>query len=239
MKKAIFVGDIVGEWEILSRQKGGNGTVRCTLCGLESTRKIVKDRLKSKSCSTRPNARVCSAILDPSTGKRKYSLVETLCSNCGKVMLVQSNNHNHTSLCSKSCRNQWAANRQLEKRKESVEALLRMQLSQAKARAKKKGLEFDLDVAWMRDKLKEQNGCCAISGVKLKASKSPGRSKTHKHTATFDRIDPNKGYTKDNVQILTYIANVCKNAFTQEDVMEFAFSVVANNRLVGKEGTCP
>lgn len=46
-------------------------------------------------------------------------------------------------------------------------------------------------------------------------------TKKHPFKPSIDRIDPQKGYTKENTKICWMIENLCKNTFTENDVIEF------------------
>lgn len=82
---------------------------------------------------------------------------------------------------------------------------LRRILSGAKGRAKKRNMEFDLNIDWFKKNLLEY---CPILGTKFtfmeRGEKSYGSS------PSLDRIDNSKGYTKDNVIIISYRANAIK-----------------------------
>lgn len=45
--------------------------------------------------------------------------------------------------------------------------------------------------------------------------------KKHPFKPSIDRIDSSKGYSIDNVRICWLIENLCKNTFSEEDVIEF------------------
>lgn len=91
-------------------------------------------------------------------------------------------------------------------------------LSSAKYRAKKKGLEFDLDISdiIIPDK-------CPYLEVDLTSDKLKGHLDSH---MSVDRIDSSKGYVKGNVEIISYKANVMKNNATKEQLISFALNIL-------------
>lgn len=46
------------------------------------------------------------------------------------------------------------------------------------------------------------------------------------YTYSLDRIDTTKGYTKDNVQVVTYLANTMKNKASKEELITFAKNIL-------------
>ena len=89
----------------------------------------------------------------------------------------------------------------------------------AKARAKKRGLEFNLE--------KEDiilNEYCPILKIKLTHSSRRGSSRTN--VATLDRIDPTKGYIKGNVEVISHLANTMKSNATPSELVVFATTIL-------------
>ena len=94
-------------------------------------------------------------------------------------------------------------------------------LSNMKSRAKKKGLPFDLDYHWYMDKY--EKGVCEASGIPFDEPEYNGqKGNTNPWVPSVDRIDNNKGYTKDNSRLVCYIFNIVKNRFTDEDFEKLA-----------------
>jgi hypothetical protein len=96
------------------------------------------------------------------------------------------------------------------------------------SRAKSKGLDFDLDVNYLHQTIAK--GVCAKTGqtfeIKAKGRNFKDRSP---FTPSVDKIDPNKGYTKENVQIVCWWYNLAKSTFTDEEVLKLCKSVIAHN----------
>lgn len=105
-------------------------------------------------------------------------------------------------------------NRDYRKRKASdfdyrLEALLRA----AKARAEEKGRAFDIDLLFLKE-IYPSDGKCPVFGIELKF----GNSGFRENSPSIDRIDSSGGYTKDNVQTISWKANRLKAYATVEDL---------------------
>jgi hypothetical protein len=85
-------------------------------------------------------------------------------------------------------------------------------------RAKKGGIEYDIDAEFIRTLLEAQEGCCAISRVQLTFAKGEGHIPTN---ASIDRIDSRKGYTKGNVQLVTCQVNTMKSNLSTTQLAEW------------------
>lgn len=88
-------------------------------------------------------------------------------------------------------------------------------INNARRRAKKIGCEFDI--------VKEDiviPQVCPVLGIPL--SVGVGRKSRHDGSPTIDRINPAKGYTKDNVGVISYKANRMKNDGTIDEHFKIA-----------------
>ena len=87
----------------------------------------------------------------------------------------------------------------------------------AKSRAKKKNIEFDLkkeDVV-----LPEY---CPVLGVKLKTNMHDNTTRGMNDSYSIDRIDATRGYTKENIQVISHKANSMKRDANREELIKFA-----------------
>lgn len=60
---------------------------------------------------------------------------------------------------------------------------------------------------------------CPILGLSIKRGEN---KKPEEYSPSVDRIDPSKGYTKGNVQVISNKANAMKNNATPEELRMFA-----------------
>lgn len=82
-----------------------------------------------------------------------------------------------------------------------------------KSRAKRLGVAFDLDLEDIQG-----TKVCPVLGIELER----GGLFTKDNSPSVDRIDPTKGYTKDNIQIISDKANRMKNNASAEELERFA-----------------
>ena len=73
--------------------------------------------------------------------------------------------------------------------------------------SKHRGVENTLTVDDVNELYKEQNGLCYWFKIPL----IPSDQKKHPQQPSLDRLDRNKGYTKDNVVLCCYSANIGRN----------------------------
>ena len=97
-----------------------------------------------------------------------------------------------------------------------------------KSNANKRNIKFDISIEDCWQKYKEQNGCCSLSGIDIKLQRN---IKSRKQTASLDRIDSSKGYTKDNIQWIHKDINRMKSDF-EEDYFKFMCRKVSKHESV-------
>jgi hypothetical protein len=90
---------------------------------------------------------------------------------------------------------------------------LRNSIRRAKQRSIRNGLDFDLDFEWI---FKNNSGKCPVLNIdfeycnKIPCDNSP----------SIDRINNNKGYTKDNCIVISNRANTIKNNSTPDELLK-------------------
>lgn len=99
-------------------------------------------------------------------------------------------------------------------------------LGNARKRAKERGYEFDLDKEFILGMRDRQDNKCALTGWSLDWDHTKsGKRKCPFNRASIDRIDSQKGYTRDNVQLLADMVNRVKSAYSQEQFVEMCVKV--------------
>lgn len=91
-------------------------------------------------------------------------------------------------------------------------------LSRVERNARIRNLVFSVSPQELWDKFVAQGKRCALSGAVITFSPNP---KTHSQTASLDRIDSKKDYTKDNIQWVHKTVNRLKMAFPESEFLEW------------------
>lgn len=91
---------------------------------------------------------------------------------------------------------------------------IRYLMRAAKVRAKKQGLPCDLDDMFMLDLMLQQERKCPFTRLEF----TMDRSKDER-AASIDQIEPAKGYTKDNVEWVSWAANRAKGQMSRHDFL--------------------
>lgn len=92
-----------------------------------------------------------------------------------------------------------------------------------KNRAKKKNIVFDVSKEFLWDLFEKQKRTCALSGLPLNLSHS--KRCEDEQTASLDRIDSSKGYTKENVQWVHKDVNLMKNTLQESHFLELCEAI--------------
>lgn len=94
----------------------------------------------------------------------------------------------------------------------------RFLLSRAKSRAKKKGLEFNIDKTDIDVPI-----ICPILGIPIiKEYKKGTKGGPSPNSPSLDRIDNSRGYIKGNVRVISHKANTMKHNATSTELIRFA-----------------
>lgn len=161
---------------------------------------------------------------------RKSRAITCKC-ECGNIKIVRilSLIHGRTKGC-----NCIAGDKKTKAIREAVGTLSRTQYTQFKHTATRRDISWELNMRFLWNLFIKQNKKCALSGVELKLDiLIPRKNKTN--TASLDRIDSTKSYTKKNVQWVHKDINKMKSNFTDKEFIELCTLVYKyNNKKLKK-----
>ena len=93
-----------------------------------------------------------------------------------------------------------------------------------------KDVKIEVSIEDLSEQFEKQNGKCAYTGLELYFGKT-ARDEKYNRTASIDRIDSNKHYTKDNIQWVHKIVNIMKNDLTEDEFLNFCKLIVKNKNI--------
>ncbi len=114
------------------------------------------------------------------------------------------------------------ANRYYQRRKEKDPSVFMWKQAKHRAKWDYGDMEFTITV---EDILLPE--VCPYMGV-------PFSALDKKYGYSLDRVDSSKGYTKDNIQVISRIANIMKNNATEQELISFAKGVLSVHSQEGK-----
>jgi hypothetical protein len=102
-------------------------------------------------------------------------------------------------------------------------------LGAAKSRAKKKGLDYSLDKAWLLARLTPMK--CELTGLDLRMLDDEHHGRQAPLAPSIDRIDSAKGYTKDNCRVVCWAINCGMSSFGEETYKMIALAYLKSTGL--------
>jgi hypothetical protein len=104
----------------------------------------------------------------------------------------------------KVCSNSHSSEYHKQKHDEDPKYRARKLLGVSKQNAKARKLEFDIDLAWIKDKL--DKGVCELTGLPF-IYKYTGKARRNPFAPSLDRVNNSLGYTKENVRVVLWGVN--------------------------------
>ena len=148
----------------------------------------------------------------------KYCDMEKVCTKCGLVKSVNQfyKGRADCTECSKSYRRE---RYQVTKNYyNTLGGWVNQILANKRLYCKRYDLLYDL---------KLQSGYCEITGISFEQNKG-NRSP---FGPSIDRIDPKKGYTKDNCRVVVSCYNLAKSNWSDDDVLRMAQAIVSKHAV--------
>lgn len=188
---------------------------------------IKKCLVCNKEFSSRPSANqvYCSKKCHAST-RLKTKNVE--CTRCGKKFKRQLwwLKRAKTIYCSKECHD--------EDQREGMSPFNMLYVDLVRRGKRRNDPDPDFDVYYLDELYEKQNGKCAISGLDLivksrsdrrRIKRNGKKWKKSPYAASVDRIDIDKPYSKDNIQLVCMCINYMKNDFDNNQIVEILESI--------------
>lgn len=145
-----------------------------------------------------------------------YTFTEKLCSNCQNIKPVADFRKDitgvdgYSSKC-KKCQYEICTD---SRKAYLIKNWAKILFLHAKKHNK---YDFDIDEQFVSDLYEKQNGKCFWFNVDLK----PSNIAKYPWQPSLDRLDREKGYTRDNVVLACYTSNIGRNTSTVEIFQEF------------------
>jgi len=104
---------------------------------------------------------------------------------------------------------------------------LKYHYNAARKGAARRGIDFTLTEDDVHKLWKRQKGLCAVSGLPM--SLEHGTVSNHNYRKlSVDRVDNDKGYHLNNIQLVIWQVNCAKGSGNLESLIEMAQGIVAN-----------
>lgn len=100
-------------------------------------------------------------------------------------------------------------------------------LKNARKRASKRGMPFNISRDYIVELFKAQSGKCYYSGIDINVVKKDPKMTIDPFKMTLDCIDPKKGYVEENVVWCAYCINSMKQKMTRSDLIKVCKAVVS------------
>ena len=106
----------------------------------------------------------------------------------------------------------------------------RIELRKALARAKQRSRNCSISLEGLLELWDRQGGRCAISGIEFHDETYPKVLVNRPFAPSIDRIDPNAGYTPENVRLVCVSANFARNQWNDNVLRRLAHGIVDTER---------
>lgn len=105
---------------------------------------------------------------------------------------------------------------------------LQLMYRKSRQRAALANIEHSISEIEFMELYNNCNGVCSLSGVRFSAKKRPSW-RIRPYFPSLDRIDSEKGYTKDNVRFVLASVNVALSDWGDDVLKEISFGIVSRS----------
>lgn len=158
--------------------------------------------------------------------KGRWKERKQICQICGKPFIYKSSIT--PKCCSTECKKKFDTDYVRNKNNSSFEQKLASQVRGIKSRCKKEKIEFNIDTPFILNLFNKQSKKCKKTGIPFVLNNCDQSGGKSPWGPSIDKINPNKGYTKDNIQLVCLMYNFCKGVWSDEEVKQFCKKVIQN-----------
>lgn len=101
-------------------------------------------------------------------------------------------------------------------------------IANIKYEAKRRNIQYGVDLEYLTNLFNKQNGKCALSGLPLNFIDK--KNSIFECTASLDRISSNRGYVKGNVQWVHKHVNYMKHELEQKYFVKICGLIFKNSK---------
>jgi hypothetical protein len=153
-------------------------------------------------------------VLNKSFFKKASWYFECKCSGCNRNNIVKAWDliNGRSKSCKSCCLKQGQTAGKNSKCWKGYKDISLWFFNKFKLNAFKRHIQFNITIKEAWEIFEKQKGKCAISGLQLKLPKRSNNQGTLECTASIDRLDSSKSYTKDNIHWVHKHINIMKGA---------------------------
>jgi hypothetical protein len=138
------------------------------------------------------------------------------------ISIASPNPYRFDCVC-RACKSKMEMDRRVRKTS-SLEGAVSYRLISLRNKSKRLKLEFDLDPVFVIGLWNRQCGECFYSGRKMEYAAS-GSGYAGKNQFSIDRVDPQKGYVRDNVVLCLNHVNTMKSDLTEAEFYQIVHDI--------------
>lgn len=227
----------------MTRKKPNKLICKCLECGkISNYKKDSLDKRINKTCGCVRNKPICKILPEMFDVTKRYGNLELIdfilvddrrnsrvwaanciCHRCNEkaiIKLTEIRAGRESCKCSKFTTNSHYNNLQYA----GCHDLSATIFDRMKRQAFKRGIPFNLTMKDIWEVYEKQNRKCVLSGINIKFSRFK-----QTNTASLDRIDNDKPYDINNIQIVHKYINIMRNAFSIETFISLCKKVHSTN----------
>jgi len=183
-----------------------------------------KEKVTIASSLKKGRTKSCGSCIISENSKKKIKEEKTTCLYCKKEFISRGF-FNVKKTCSTECQRLYNLEQIHIRSRKDFKHVLMQSLNRIMTKSKKANKLCDLTLEFLEDKLRTQDFKCIKTGIPFIISTGKKINGRSPWSISIDQIIPNKGYTKDNIQLVCLMYNLCKGVWSDEEVKQFAKAI--------------